>query len=66
MELANRKDLGIEVEMSRFYAETKQILIENREFLDKLAKALLEKKTLLRSDIAAIRAACAVKDGQAA
>lgn len=64
--LADRKDLGIELEMSRFYAETRQILIENREFLDKLAGALLEKKTLLRSDIAAIRAAFAVQGGRAA
>ena len=54
-EIADRKDVAIGVEMGRFYAETKKILIDNREFLDKLAETLIEKKTLLQKDIAAIR-----------
>ena len=65
-DLLNRKDIAIEFEMARMYNDTKRMLIENREFLDRIAKALLEKKTILRSDIAAIRATCTGKTGQAA
>ena len=57
-EIADRKDVAIGVEMGRFFAETKKILIDNREFLDKLAETLIEKRTLLQKDIAAIRESC--------
>lgn len=53
--LNDRKDLAVSVEMERFYMETKRILIENRAFLDALAKELMEKKTLLKKDIERIR-----------
>ena len=43
-------------EVNRYYQQTKRILVENREFLDKLAEALMEKKTLLQKDIKEIRA----------
>ena len=42
-------------EVNRYYQQAKRILIENREFLDKLADALMEKKTLLQKDIKEIR-----------
>ena len=42
-------------EVNRYYQQAKRILIENREFLDKLAGALMEKKTLLQKDIKEIR-----------
>ena len=58
--IADRKDVAIGVEMGRFYAETKKILIDNRAFLDKLAAALIQDKTLLQKDIAAIREACKI------
>ena len=42
-------------EVNRYYQQAKRILIENREFLDKLAGALMEKKTLMQKDIKEIR-----------
>lgn len=47
----DRKDTVISIEMQRYYSETRRILCEHRELLDKAAGALIEKKTLLRSDI---------------
>ena len=64
--LLNRKDIAIELEITRQYSETKRILIENRGFLDRIREALLEKKTLLQTDIAAIRAGCTGETGKAA
>ncbi len=45
----------VSYEMSRFYAKTKQILIQNRDFLDALAKKLAEKEVLTRSEILKIK-----------
>ncbi|MBO5636046.1 MAG: AAA family ATPase [Acidaminococcaceae bacterium] len=53
--LANRNQV-IAKEVNRYYKQTKRILAENREFLDKMAAALMEKKTLLQKDIREIRA----------
>ena len=41
--------------------KAKEILCDNREYLDKLAAELIEKETLLNSDIARIRATCTIK-----
>ena len=43
--------------MERYYLCAKKILIENRAFLDALAEALFEKKTLLGTEIRKIKAA---------
>lgn len=43
-------------EVNRYYQQAKRVLVENREFLDKLTDALMEKKTLLQKDIKEIRA----------
>lgn len=45
-------------EMKRYYAEARKILIKNREFLYKLAAALVQKKTVIARDIKAIKATC--------
>ena len=42
-------------EMSRYYIKTKQILINNRSFLDVIIKHLMDKKVLSYKDIAKIR-----------
>lgn len=42
-------------EMSRYYLKTKQLLGKNREFLEAVIDALIEKKTLSYKDIAPIR-----------
>ena len=43
-------------EVSRYYIFTKQMLINNREFLDTMISNLMEKKILSYKDIAQIRA----------
>jgi cell division protease FtsH len=48
----------IHAEMERYLAQAKELLTKNRDFLDAAAAALLEKDTLLNSDILRIRAAC--------
>lgn len=42
-------------EFERYYFQTKKILIENREFLDALAKELVDRKTLTAKDLAIIK-----------
>ena len=44
-----------QAELERYIFKTRNILIQNREFLEKIADALVEKETLLYSDIKAIR-----------
>ena len=53
-----RREDAISEEMEKFYRKAKKILIDNREFLDKLAKELIAKKTLLQKDVAEIRQSC--------
>jgi len=47
----NRKEVRMAIEMEKAYAQAKRILAENCTFLDALAHALVEKKTLVASDI---------------
>ena len=56
--VAERKEMQMYCEMERYYAEARKILIKNREFLDKLAAALVQKKTVIARDIKAIKATC--------
>lgn len=42
--------------MARYYLNTKQILMQNRAFLDALTEQVIEKRTLIYKDIAPIRA----------
>ena len=56
-----RSEVIVTAELERHLFKAKEILAENREYLDKLAKALYEKETLLNSEIAAIRATCTIK-----
>ena len=51
------KDSAVMLEMERYDLRAKKILAENRAFLDALAEALFEKKTLLGSEIRKIKAA---------
>ena len=39
-----RRDMQMAIEMENFYKKAKKILIDNREFLDKLAQALMNKE----------------------
>ncbi len=49
------KDRRVASEMERYYTIAKQIIIENRAFFDALVEELIEKKTLLYTDIQAIK-----------
>lgn len=53
-----RKEMQIYTEIERYYQQARKLLIENREFLDRLASALVERKTLIGKDVTAIKNAC--------
>jgi cell division protease FtsH len=53
--MIERKEKKIMEELERYYQKTKQILIENRAFLDILIAELLDKKMLTNMDIARIK-----------
>jgi ATP-dependent Zn protease len=44
--------------MEKLYEKSKKILIDNREFLDKLATALMNKDILTNVEIQEIKATC--------
>jgi ATP-dependent Zn proteases len=41
--------------MNKYYQRAKKLVSENREFLDKVTDALLEKRTLTQGEIKRIR-----------
>ncbi len=47
----NRRDSRVAAEMSRYYAQVKQLLVDNRAKLDALIARLLEEKTLLGNQV---------------
>ena len=53
--LMARREERVAGEIEKYYAEAKKILVDNRTFLDALASALVEKKTLVSSDIQKIK-----------
>ena len=59
--LKARREERIAADMDNLYARAKKILIENRAFLDGLAKRLQEKDTLVSSEIREIKARTAAK-----
>lgn len=50
-----RHEAVTQAELERYFLKAKEILLKNRVFLEKVTAALLEKETLLYSDIQAIR-----------
>ena len=58
--LNSRGEAVTQAELERYMLKTRDILLKNRDFLEKATEALLEKKTLLASDILAIRESCTV------
>lgn len=53
-----RRDMQMSFEMETFYKKAKKILTLNREFLDKLAQALINKDVLTSVEIEEIKATC--------
>lgn len=56
-DLHSRRELQVATELDRYYARVKQLLVENRRFLDRLIASLIEEKTLLNEQIRAIQLA---------
>lgn len=50
-EVLNRRDSRIAAEMEHYYAQTKQIIVDNRAKLDQLTMRLIEEKTLLGDQV---------------
>ena len=55
-ETAREIDEEISALLTRLYDEAKQLLADNREVLDRVAEALLERETLLGSEVELLRA----------
>ena len=53
-----RREMKFQSMLSSFSGQARKMLIKNREFLDKLAGALIERHTLMSDDIQAIKATC--------
>ncbi|MBR3362183.1 MAG: AAA family ATPase [Lachnospiraceae bacterium] len=51
----SRSEAVVQAELERCFMKTKDILLKNRAFLEKAAEALMEKETLLYSDICEIK-----------
>jgi cell division protease FtsH len=47
----DRRDSRVAAEMEHYYAQTKQLIIDNRAKLDKLTARLIEEKTLLGDQV---------------
>lgn len=50
-EVLDRRDSRMAAEMERYYAQTRQIIVENRDKLEALTARLLEEKTLLGDQV---------------
>ena len=53
-EVLDRRDSRVAAEMEHYYAQTKQLIVENRDKLDKLIARLIEEKTLLGDQVQTI------------
>lgn len=60
-QLDARGEIACQAELERYLFKAKEILADNREFLDKLASELFKRETLLSSDVARIRSSCVLK-----
>ncbi len=57
-----RTEAVVYAEMERYFMKAKDILIKNKEFLDKLTELLIEKKTLLYSDVQRVRESVTIRE----
>ena len=51
----DNREAVVHAELERYILQTRDVLIKNKEFLEKVADALVENETLLYSDIQSIR-----------
>lgn len=54
----SRTEMQIYADMQRFYDKAKNILFDNREFLDQLAATIMDKKIVLGKEVRAIKSTC--------
>ena len=57
-----RIEAVVHAELERYIMKARDILLRNREFLEKVTDALLEKDTLLHSDVKRLREGCPVME----
>lgn len=57
-----RNEAVVHAELERYMLKARDILLKNRDFLEKTAALLLEKETLLYSDIKALRESIAITE----
>ena len=53
--LNSRSEAVVHAELERYFFKAKDILLKNKDFLENTVDALLEKETLLYSDVKALR-----------
>lgn len=58
--LLSAQEINICVEVEKYYQEAHKMLVDNKDFLDKIAKALIEKETLTCKDIKKIKQGCKI------
>ena len=58
--LTSAREQVIISELERYLFKAKEIIAANREFLDRVAGELLERETLLYSDMKRIRQSCKI------
>ena len=58
-----RGEAVTQAELERYMLQTRNILLNNRKFLERATEALLEKETLLFSDIQKLRSTCLAQEG---
>ena len=51
----SRNEAVTHAELERYMLKARDILLKNRDFLEKVTAALIEKETLLHSDVTKIR-----------
>ena len=56
--VCERRDMQMAFEIEKFYQKAKKILIDNREFLNKIALALMEKEILTGAEVEKIKSTC--------
>ncbi len=58
----SRSEAVTHAELERYMLKARDILLKNREFLEKTAEELMKKETLLYSDIRAIRESATIAE----
>ncbi|MDD3999274.1 MAG: hypothetical protein PHX62_00055 [Bacilli bacterium] len=59
--LLERRESLVFSEIERYSQKAKKLLIDNKEFLDRIEKRLIEKKTIISQDIKEIKSLCKIK-----